>query len=104
MLVDIWGLWFRVLAARYGVERGSLKEGGRGGSSWWREIVKIRDGIGGLRGGWFGECVSKTNKSSTVAEMSSLGWDDGGDAWEWRRQLWAWEEEMLGKCRALLHN
>ncbi|MCI35403.1 cysteine-rich receptor-like protein kinase, partial [Trifolium medium] len=29
------------------------------GSSWWREIVSIRDGRGDLGGGWFGECVSK---------------------------------------------
>ncbi|GAU10581.1 hypothetical protein TSUD_422060, partial [Trifolium subterraneum] len=25
-----------------------------------------------------------------------------GEAWLWRRQLWAWEEEMVEKCRALL--
>ncbi|MCI74948.1 hypothetical protein A2U01_0096214, partial [Trifolium medium] len=33
------------------VERGRLREGGGRGSSWWREIVKIRDGVGGLGGG-----------------------------------------------------
>ncbi|MCI56430.1 putative non-LTR retroelement reverse transcriptase related protein, partial [Trifolium medium] len=48
-----------VLAAQYEVERGKLREGGRSGSSWWREIVSIRDGRGDLGGGWFGECVSK---------------------------------------------
>ncbi|MCI71223.1 receptor-like kinase, partial [Trifolium medium] len=48
MFVDIRGLWFRVLAARYAVEGGRLKEGGRTGSSWWREISKICDGVGGL--------------------------------------------------------
>ncbi|GAU35817.1 hypothetical protein TSUD_155920 [Trifolium subterraneum] len=26
----------------------------------------------------------------------------GGVAWLWRRQLWAWEEEMLEECRTLL--
>ncbi|MCI64663.1 non-LTR retrotransposon transposase, partial [Trifolium medium] len=51
MLVDRGGLWFRVLAARYGVERGRLKAGGRNGSPWWREIVRIRDGVDGLGGG-----------------------------------------------------
>ncbi|MCI45848.1 heat-shock protein, partial [Trifolium medium] len=25
-----------------------------------------------------------------------------GAAWLWRRQLWAWEEEMLKECRSLL--
>ncbi|MCI03757.1 cysteine-rich receptor-like protein kinase, partial [Trifolium medium] len=93
-------------------------------SSWWREIVRIRDGIGGLAGGWFGESILKKagdgsdtlfwtdpwlggsplcerfrrlfdlaeNKSSSVAEMASLGWETGGEAWQ--RQLWVWEEEM----------
>ncbi|GAU10297.1 hypothetical protein TSUD_420400, partial [Trifolium subterraneum] len=136
MLVDREGLWFRVLTARYGIERGRLREGGRSGSSWWREIVRIRDGVADIGGGWFGENVVRKvgdgvgtffwtdtwldgiplcerfqrlfdltiNKSSTVAECSSLGWGPGGAAWVWRRQLWAWEEEMLGECQALLHN
>ncbi|MCI41887.1 hypothetical protein A2U01_0063121, partial [Trifolium medium] len=59
MLVDRQGLWFRVLAARYGMEGGRLREGGRRGSSWWKEIQCIKDGGGGIRGGWFGEHVSK---------------------------------------------
>ncbi|GAU49673.1 hypothetical protein TSUD_91110 [Trifolium subterraneum] len=59
MLVDREGLWFRVLAARYGMERDRLREGGRRGSLWWREIVNIREGRGDRGGGWFGECVSK---------------------------------------------
>jgi hypothetical protein len=42
------------------------------------------------------------NKSSTVAEMFSAGWEAGGEAWVWRRQLWVWEEEMLGECQSLL--
>ncbi|KAK2457253.1 hypothetical protein QL285_004548 [Trifolium repens] len=42
------------------------------------------------------------NKSSTVAEMFSLGWEVGGEAWVWRRQLWVWEEEMFRECQALL--
>jgi hypothetical protein len=42
MLVDRGGLWFRVLAARYGVDRGRLREAGRRGSSLWREIASIR--------------------------------------------------------------
>ncbi|MCH98947.1 receptor-like kinase, partial [Trifolium medium] len=57
MLVDRGGLWFRVLAAWYGVKRGRLRERGRSGSSWWREIARIRDGRGDLEGGWIGEGV-----------------------------------------------
>ncbi|MCH83870.1 cysteine-rich receptor-like protein kinase [Trifolium medium] len=73
--------------------------------------------LGGIGGGWFGECVSKKvgdgldtffwtnpwlggrplserfrrlldlaeNKSSTVAEIFSLGWEADGEAWVWRR-------------------
>ncbi|GAU16975.1 hypothetical protein TSUD_37330 [Trifolium subterraneum] len=82
MLVDKEGLWFRMLAARYKVERGRLRDGGRRRSSWWREIACIREG-GELGDSWFGENVSKK---------------------EWRRPLWAWEEEMLMECQALLLN
>jgi hypothetical protein len=57
--VDRGVLWFRVLAARYEVERGIMRDEGRRGSSWWREIVGIRDGVGGIGCGWFGEYVSK---------------------------------------------
>jgi hypothetical protein len=35
-----------VLSSRYGAKRGWIKDGGRDGSAWWREIVKVRDGIG----------------------------------------------------------
>ncbi|PNX90647.1 DNA-directed RNA polymerase, partial [Trifolium pratense] len=104
MLVDSGGLWFRVLAARYGVERGRLRDGGRRGSLWWREIVRIREGDGEQGGRWFGEHVRfgrlfelASNKSCTVAEMFALGWGADGEAWEWRRQLRAWEEELLGE-------
>ncbi|GAU33374.1 hypothetical protein TSUD_365000 [Trifolium subterraneum] len=43
-------------------------------------------------------------KSSTMVEFSSLGWGTGGGAWVWRRQLWAWEKQMLGECQTLLHD
>ncbi|GAU36717.1 hypothetical protein TSUD_217740 [Trifolium subterraneum] len=68
------GLWFRVLAAHYGVERGRLREGGRNGSSWWREIVRIRDGIGVTLRERFGLLFDLTeHKSGTVADMCPLG-------------------------------
>ncbi|GAU48351.1 hypothetical protein TSUD_267760 [Trifolium subterraneum] len=132
MLVDRDELWFRVLVARYGVERGRLPDEGRRGSTWWREIARIREGSE-LGGSWFGDHVSKRvedgldtffwtdpwvegiplcerfgrmfdlaeNKGRTVAEMFTLGWGVDGEAWEWRRQLWVWEEEMLRECQTL---
>jgi hypothetical protein len=57
--VDRDGLWFRVLVARYGLERGRLREGGRDGSAWWKEIARIMDGVGGIREGWFGDSVTR---------------------------------------------
>jgi hypothetical protein len=48
-----------VLVARYGEVAGRLEVGGRSASSWWRELVKIRDGVEGVDGGWFGSRVSR---------------------------------------------
>jgi hypothetical protein len=31
------------------------------------------------------------NKSGSVTDMCELGWEEGGAAWQWRRQLWTWE-------------
>jgi len=36
-----------------------LEDGARSCSSWWREVVRIRDGGSGVGGGWFEECMSK---------------------------------------------
>jgi len=44
------------------------------------------------------------NELATVASMCSLGWKVGGRAWQWRRRLWVWEEEMLEECRIFLSN
>jgi len=44
------------------------------------------------------------NKSIMVASMFYLGWGEGGEAWQWRRRQWAWEEELLAECRLLLAN
>jgi len=42
------------------------------------------------------------NKTATVADMFSLGLRHGGDGWRWLRRLWAWEEDLVEECRALL--
>ncbi|GAU46191.1 hypothetical protein TSUD_93780 [Trifolium subterraneum] len=46
------------MASRYEVERGRLRDGGWSGSTWWRDITRIREGSE-LGGNWFGEYVSK---------------------------------------------
>jgi len=40
----------------------------------------------------------------TVAYMFALDWGEDGEAWKWRRRLLAWEEELVGECKNLLHN
>ncbi|MCH81957.1 kinesin-like protein [Trifolium medium] len=109
MLVDKGGLWFRVLAARYGVEKWCVRAGGRSGSSWWREIVRIRDGVDDLGGGWFGESILKKVGDGSEAFFWTDTWLDGSPLCVRFRglfdlALWAWEEEMLGECQALLHD
>jgi len=44
------------------------------------------------------------HKSITVKDMSLRGWGEGGEAWQWRRRLWVWEEDLLEECRLLLLN
>jgi len=39
-----------------------------------------------------------------VAYMFSLGWGEGGEAWNWLRQLLAWEEDQVRECCAILSN
>ena len=53
MLKDTEGLWYRLLAARYGLVGGRLDVGGRDRSVWWRTVVGIRDGDGLVSGSWF---------------------------------------------------
>ncbi|GAU37579.1 hypothetical protein TSUD_213200 [Trifolium subterraneum] len=51
---------YRVLAARYGEEVGRLREGGRTGSAWWREIVRIRDEESDVgERGWFAASIER---------------------------------------------
>lgn len=28
-----------------------------------------------------------------------LGVEEGGEAWQWRRRLWDWEEDLVRECR-----
>ncbi|PNX89144.1 cysteine-rich receptor-like protein kinase, partial [Trifolium pratense] len=132
LLVDRGGMWYRVLASWYGEVAGRVEARGRFGFVWWREVAKIRDGEGrwfaesverrvgnGVdtffwTGAWLGGVPLSVryrrlfdlsiNKLRSVAAMCELGWEEGGAAWQWRRQLWAWEEEMLGECQRSLND
>ena len=38
------------------------------------------------------------NNLDTVAGMFARRWGVNGEAWKWRRRLFAWEEELLRGC------
>jgi hypothetical protein len=38
------------------------------------------------------------NKLATVKEMFVLGWEVDGEAWKWRRRLFAWDDGLVGEC------
>ena len=103
--------WWRELA--------KISDGvGEGGGGWLSDRVFRRVGNGRntlfWTDRWVGDvsvCMSFSrlfdltlNKSSTVADMYSLGWEVGGEAWRWRRRLWVWEEEMVEEGHNLLND
>lgn len=130
VLVDRDSLWFRVLVARNGMEDGFLRVGGRDGSVWWWNIAGLRsegwffNNVSRLLGDgtnvlfwtdiWLGELSLRDRfsrlyelslfKEESVATMKALGWDEAGEAWKWRRRLFAWEEESVAELTLLLHN
>jgi hypothetical protein len=44
------------------------------------------------------------HQNLTVGAMHTLGWGEDGEAWRWRRRLFAWEEELVVVIRNLLSN
>jgi hypothetical protein len=98
-------------------EVGRIRDGGGDiGGGWFAECVSKKLGDGSDTLFWYDKWLGSVsfsdmfprlfdlseNKSITVASLFSLGVVEGGEAWKWRRRLWAWEEEELEECRALL--
>jgi len=104
---SVW--WRMVSVIRSGV--------GTGEGRWFEENVRKVVGSGGntlfCTENWVGgrplrDRFSRlfdlaADKGVTVAEMSRRGWEEG-EAWLWRRRLFAWEEESAKECSSLLHN
>ncbi|MCI30791.1 hypothetical protein A2U01_0052002, partial [Trifolium medium] len=53
MLEDHEDLWFKVLIAKYGVEDGRVRRGGRNSSLWWKDVCDVSKGVGLSVGRWF---------------------------------------------------
>jgi len=61
-----------------------------GGGSLWDRFSRLND--------------LSMFKEESVFATNTLGWGSERAAWSWRRRLFAWEEELLGDLRLLLHN
>jgi len=98
-------------------EVGRIRDGDSDiGGGWFGDSVRRRVGDGAatlfwshrwIRGSpfcvWFPRLFDLAeNKTITVASLFSLGLEQGGEGWSWRRRLWAWEEALLEECRVLL--
>ena len=94
-----------------------IRDGGSGvGGGWFRENIskKVGDGMDTLfwTDSWLGGIPLavrfrhlydlSVNKNCLVGEMFALGVEEGGVAWQWRRRLWDWEEDLVRECRVLL--
>jgi len=120
----------KMLLARYGVEGGQVLDGGCEVCTWWRDIAALRRepwfGDNSSRSienknctsfwsdVWVGGVSLRSRfsrlfdlaefKGETVSKVCQLGWGIEGDAWRWRRRLFAWEEEQAGELTILLQN
>ena len=57
MYDDHEGLWFKLLAAKYGVVHGSIQRGERRAIKWWKDLFDIKEGVEEGEAGWFKEMV-----------------------------------------------
>jgi hypothetical protein len=96
-----------------------VREGiGEGVGNWFEENIRRVVGDGRDTFFWYDTWVGDVplrlkyprlfdlamNKECKVADMGRLGWTVDGRAWEWRRRLFAWEEECVRECSVLLNN
>lgn len=103
--------WWRMM--------GGVREGiGSGVGNWFGENVERVVGDGKNTFFWtdkwldgvplklrFSRLYELTvHKECTVEEMVRLGWEEEGNAWGWRRRLWAWEEDSMRECVFLVNH
>jgi hypothetical protein len=96
---------------------GRIRDGdGETGVGWFGHSVMRRVGDGAETLFWLHRWIGDTplcvrfrrlfdlaeNKTISVANLFSSGLAREGGGWSWRRRLWAWEEDLLEECRALL--
>jgi len=96
-----------------------VREGvGEGVGNWFEENIRRVVGDGRDAFFWYDTWVGDVSlrlkyprlfdltmdKECKVADMRRMGWTVEGRAWEWRRRLFAWEEECVRERCVLLNN
>ena len=96
-----------------------IREGdGEGPGTWFDDNIRRVVGHGQDTLFWYDKWLGDTplrlkfprlfdlamEKDCTVGGMEGRGWGFDGEAWEWRRPLFAWEEDSVRECSLLLHN
>jgi len=71
-------LWFRVLSAKHGEEGGTISDGGRFASSWWKNLLSIGSGVGVGFGNWFDDNLRRDVGDDTKTLFWYDPWLDGG--------------------------
>jgi len=71
-------LWYRVLAARYGEEGGSIGNEGRLTSVWWSNVLSIKGGDGEGVGSWFTDHLQRKVGNGVGTLFWRDSWLEGG--------------------------
>ncbi|GAU23836.1 hypothetical protein TSUD_379980 [Trifolium subterraneum] len=91
--------------AKYGQEGGRLRFGEGVGSHWWRSMNDVRVGAGLGDARWLLDNITRRVGDGCETRFWTDPWlSDWGEAWKWRRRLYAWEEELVVECVARLAN
>ncbi|KEH22552.1 hypothetical protein MTR_7g053420 [Medicago truncatula] len=82
-------LWSLVLRAKYGEEGGRVRFAEGVCSIWWRHLNQIRVRVGMAM-------ADATWLVNNIVMQVGDGWEDGGEAWKWRRRLFSWGSVWSG--------
>ncbi|KAK2414519.1 hypothetical protein QL285_037103 [Trifolium repens] len=77
LLQEPESLWFKVLAAKYGMRDGQVDSGGSRASSWWQDINSIRFGNEVGDGRWYVDNVVKRVGDGETTLFWKDNWVDG---------------------------
>lgn len=72
-------LSYKVLLARYGENEGMLREGGRLGSVWWKDVCALGIAGASVRNGWLSESCQKVVGDGHGTSFWQKPWVEGGE-------------------------